>query len=51
MPGAPGFFNCVTSSGYSLAPIVARMTAELMTRGRYDHPVELFPLARFDATP
>ncbi len=47
MPGAPGFYNCVTSNGYSLAPIVAQITADLMTRGRSDLPSEIFSLARF----
>ncbi len=47
MPGAPGFWNCVTSNGYSLAPIVARITADLMLRGRSDHPHAMFTLDRF----
>ncbi len=25
MPGVPGFYNCVTSNGYTLAPVVARL--------------------------
>jgi len=47
MPDAPGFWNCVTSNGYSLAPVVARITADLMLRGRSDHPHEAFTLDRF----
>jgi glycine/D-amino acid oxidase-like deaminating enzyme len=47
MPDAPGFWNCVTSNGYSLAPIVARITADLMLRGRSDHPHAMFTLDRF----
>ena len=47
MPGAPGFFNCVTSNGYSLAPVVAEITADLMTRGVCDHPHAMFTLDRF----
>jgi D-hydroxyproline dehydrogenase subunit alpha len=47
MPGAPGFYNCVTSNGYSLAPVVARITADLMLRGRSDHPHSIFSLDRF----
>jgi glycine/D-amino acid oxidase-like deaminating enzyme len=47
MPGAPGFWNCVTSNGYSLAPVVARITADLILRGRSDHPHAMFGLARF----
>ncbi len=47
MPDAPGFWNCVTSNGYSLAPVVARITADLMLRGRSDHPHQMFTLERF----
>ncbi len=47
MPGAPGFWNCVTSNGYSLAPVVARITADLMLRGESDHPHAIFSLDRF----
>jgi D-hydroxyproline dehydrogenase subunit alpha len=47
MPGVPGFWNCVTSNGYSLAPVVARITADLMLRGRSDHAHEAFHLDRF----
>ncbi len=47
MPGAPGFYNCVTSNGYSLAPVVARITADLMLRGQSDLPSGIFSLARF----
>lgn len=47
MPGAPGFFNCVTSNGYTLAPVVARITADLVLRGRSDYPVAPFTLDRF----
>jgi glycine/D-amino acid oxidase-like deaminating enzyme len=47
MPGAPGFWNCVTSNGYSLAPVVARITAELMLDGRSGHPHAMFGLDRF----
>jgi glycine/D-amino acid oxidase-like deaminating enzyme len=47
MPGAPGFWNCVTSNGYSLAPVVARITADLMLRGRSGYPHAMFKLDRF----
>lgn len=47
MPGAPGFWNCVTSNGYSLAPVVARITADLMLRGKSEHPHAMFGLERF----
>ena len=29
-PGLPGFFNVVTANGYTLAPLVAQITAELI---------------------
>ncbi len=49
-PGRPGFFNAVTSNGYTLAPIVARLTADLVSRGRADLDVAPFALDRFSAT-
>jgi glycine/D-amino acid oxidase-like deaminating enzyme len=47
MPGVPGFFNCVTSNGYTLAPVVARMTAEAMVRGTSGIDMAPFTLDRF----
>jgi glycine/D-amino acid oxidase-like deaminating enzyme len=47
MPGVPGFFNCVTSNGYTLAPVVARMTAEAMVRGASGIDMAPFTLDRF----
>jgi glycine/D-amino acid oxidase-like deaminating enzyme len=47
MPGAPGFFNCVTSNGYTLAPIVARLTADLVCARRADFETAPFLLDRF----
>ena len=46
-PRVPGLFNAVTSNGYTLAPIVGRLTAELVARGRASLPVERYALARF----
>lgn len=46
-PGAPGFFNCVTSNGYTLAPAVARLTAELIAHGRTDRDIRPYLLERF----
>jgi D-hydroxyproline dehydrogenase subunit alpha len=46
-PGAPGFFNAVTSNGYTLAPVVGRLTAELIARGRASLPIERYALSRF----
>ncbi|MEM7025149.1 MAG: FAD-binding oxidoreductase, partial [Pseudomonadota bacterium] len=47
-PGAPGFFNCVTSNGYTLAPAVARLTADLISRGKADLNIRPYLLERFD---
>ncbi|MBV9078454.1 MAG: FAD-dependent oxidoreductase [Methylobacteriaceae bacterium] len=47
MPGVPGFWNCVTSNGFTLAPIVARMTAEMITGGRSALHAAPFSLSRF----
>ena len=49
-PGAPGFFNAVTSNGYTLAPAVARLTADLISRGRADWDVRPYRLDRFDGS-
>jgi glycine/D-amino acid oxidase-like deaminating enzyme len=44
-PGLPGFFNAVTFNGYTLAPVVGRLTADAVA-GRRGIP-EAFTLARF----
>ena len=46
-PGAPGFYNAVTSNGYTLAPAVARLTADLITRGNTDTDITPYRLERF----
>jgi len=46
-PRARGFFLCVTPNGCTLAPIVARLTAELILRGEASLAVEPFGLQRF----
>lgn len=51
-PGVPGFFNAVTSNGYTLGPIVGQLTAELV-RGRDPgrdlsaFSISRFPISRF----
>ena len=30
VPGLPGFYNCVSSNGYTLAPVLSRLTAEML---------------------
>lgn len=47
VPGIPGFFNAITSNGYTLAPIVARLCVDLLVRGRTDVDVTPFLIDRF----
>jgi glycine/D-amino acid oxidase-like deaminating enzyme len=47
VPGRRGFFNAVTSNGYTLAPIVARMTRDLMLHGGCEYDPQPFSIARF----
>ena len=47
-PGLPGFFNAVSANGYTLGPVIGRMTADAILHGeavnphyrveRFDHP-------------
>lgn len=47
MPGVRGFYNAVTSNGYTLGPIMGRITSDLITRGTTDWDISGFTLARF----
>ena len=47
VPGVPGFFNAVTSNGYTLAPIVASLTTDLLVRGRTDTDIAPYRIERF----
>jgi D-hydroxyproline dehydrogenase subunit alpha len=47
MPGVTGVFNCVTSNGYTLAPIVADIIADLMMRGHCEFDLAPFSVERF----
>ena len=47
VPGQPGFFNCVTSNGYTLAPVVARMTADLLLHGKTEIDPTPYLIGRF----
>jgi glycine/D-amino acid oxidase-like deaminating enzyme len=49
VPGVPAFFNAVTSNGYTLSPIVARMTVDLALGRDPGFDVSPFSLARFQA--
>ena len=47
VPGVPGFFNAVTSNGYTLAPIAASLTTDLLVRGRTDIDITPYRIERF----
>ncbi len=47
-PAMPGFFNAVTSNGYTLGPLVGQITADLVARGRTERDIEPFSIARFE---
>ena len=47
VPGLPGFYNCVSSNGYTLAPVLSRLTAEMLVGRSTSLPVAPFLLSRF----
>jgi len=47
VPGVPGFYNAVTSNGYTLAPIVAQLVTELIVHGRTGVDITPFRIDRF----
>jgi glycine/D-amino acid oxidase-like deaminating enzyme len=47
VPGLPGFYNCVSSNGYTLAPVLSRLTAELIAGRSPSLPVEAYSIRRF----
>jgi D-hydroxyproline dehydrogenase subunit alpha len=49
VPGVPGFFNAVTSNGYTLGPIVGQITADLMCGRDPGFDVTPFLIQRFGA--
>ncbi|MFZ4787392.1 MAG: FAD-dependent oxidoreductase [Rhizobiales bacterium] len=46
-PSIKGFYTAATSNGYTLGPIMGRVTADLMVRGQTDWDVGIFSLERF----
>ena len=48
-PRLPGLFHAVTSNGYTLGPLVGRLTADLVARSVTDRDVSGFSIARFDS--
>jgi glycine/D-amino acid oxidase-like deaminating enzyme len=47
VPGVPGFYNCVSSNGFTLAPVLSRLTAEMMAGRSTSLPVEPYLVTRF----
>jgi glycine/D-amino acid oxidase-like deaminating enzyme len=47
VPGLPGFYNCVSSNGYTLAPVLARLTAELIAGKATSLAIEPYSIRRF----
>ena len=47
MPGVPGFYNCVSSNGFTLAPVLSRLTAEMLAGRSPSLPVAPYSIARF----
>jgi glycine/D-amino acid oxidase-like deaminating enzyme len=47
VPGRPGFYNCVSSNGYTLAPVLGRLTAEMIVGREPSLPVEAYSIRRF----
>ena len=46
-PSIPGFFNAVTSNGYTLGPLMGETTAELIVDGRASRDTSRFRIERF----
>ena len=47
VPGVPGFYNCVSSNGYTLAPVLSRLTSEMLAGRSTSLPVEPYSVMRF----
>jgi len=47
VPGVPGFYNAVTSNGYTLAPIAARLVTDLLVHGDAGLDLAPFRIDRF----
>lgn len=48
LPGTPGFYNAVTSNGYTLAPVVARSLSQQIVNGSSDINLAPFHISRFN---
>ena len=47
VPGKPGFINALTSTGYTLGPISARLVAEQMTRKNLTMDIRPYSIERY----
>ncbi len=47
VPGVPGFYNAVTSNGYTLAPIAGKLVTELLVHGDAGMDLTPFRIDRF----
>jgi glycine/D-amino acid oxidase-like deaminating enzyme len=47
MGGVPGFYNTVTSNGYTLGPLMGKVTSDLISRGRTEWDISFCSLDRF----
>jgi glycine/D-amino acid oxidase-like deaminating enzyme len=47
-PAEPGFYNAVSSNGYTLGPMVGRVTADLILWGRTEIDISAFGIGRFE---
>lgn len=47
VPGVPGFYNAVSSNGYTLAPVVAQLVTDLIVHGRTEIDITAFRIDRF----
>jgi glycine/D-amino acid oxidase-like deaminating enzyme len=47
VPGRPGFYNCVSSNGYTLAPVLSRLTSEIIAGKVPSLPIQPYSIARF----
>jgi len=47
MPGYPGFFNAVGANGYTMAPFLGQITAELIRSGKRITDIQPFSVERF----
>lgn len=48
LPGVPGFFSAVGANGYTMGPIIGRITAQLAASGEHIADIRPFSADRFD---